>query len=544
MPVFETLSLRYCPQNPHVPVPIGFDERFGLSFTSNIVRDRNTSGVRANRAKSGCRQQELLFVGAYRTTGFRICGGWTFLTGEFVGAKNKSKTRKNQSNPVEVVEGELFFVFKQGQGQGQGPGKPSLNEAYLRACRDKLIWQIEPNWHEIGRALETASSPDDIRKAFEVVTADGKTADHLAPVLRVSSQPATSDVIEQTREKLGEVNAGLYKLNEEHQRALQAHRDSEQALSPMSEPFERDLRRDLALREENIREIKIQLTGAVGKIRGIELQRTKTGESQARQEELRTLRSELDKLETDLAADFATCIRLRKRLALITPENRQIASEEASKRKGQLDAAETICEEIRREQVEYENALADQEAFYFRQQILQFVQQCKPAASTGKQRYALTPRNVANAIAGLPYVTARRSAEICAKLATTVPEMRNYRVFTFVKSVWTRRHERGALSLTEWFKREIKKLPKFELAERNPNIDEEGENKKKRMPNQFRIYLGENWYYLKKAVEECSRLKLALRDMPYEITKKFIILSMHPETPVEPIRAERERITD
>lgn len=445
-----------------------------------------------------------------------------------MGVKNRRKVRRVSTKTVDSGEYNPFAVFK------TGPGRPSLDETYLRTRRDALIWNIEPLWHYIGRSLQAARELEDVRKAFEVVTAGGKHADQLTPVLRLSSEPATAAQLALTRTKLGNANKELYKKTEECRVAAEHYEDCDRMAFVLSEEFKRRLDTDLASRLENVRSIKIQITNLTGKIHGMELRRKRAGQS-LETEELSKLRDELCKLEKDREADEKVCHQLKDRIATITPDNRKIVTEELAKRKQSFDAAKQARDSANIEQETILQTLLNQEAFYFRQQILDFI--CE-------SRYGLTPRNLANAIAGLPYVTSRRSAEICAKLENDLEPFRNYRVFLFVKQVLNRHQKQGRIALIQLFEREIRDLPKFVLAGRSP--DAVGKNKatRKKRPNDFRAYLAENWYYLKRAIKEGLRQKLDASDVPYVVTAKYLEDLESPETPVEPILAGKDRITD
>ena len=86
--------------------------------------------------------------------------------------------------------------------------------------------------------------------------------------------------------------------------------------------------------------------------------------------------------------------------------------------------------------------------------------------------------------------------------------------------------------MVEWFEREIKKMPKFRITA------------KRRITNDFRVYLCEGWYYLKQAITEADRLKLDPHATPDAITVRFLKSVSGTENPVESTRAEAARITD
>jgi hypothetical protein len=406
----------------------------------------------------------------------------------------------------------------------EGPGKPSPHDAYLFDHRERLIWILEPSWHELGLALMYAQTPDDIRTAFGPISRNASSS-LLLPIVRVDSEPSTVKSIQQVRKQLGNAVESERSVDNLHQVRLHSFQDAERRAFTLSDAYKKQLRDELVKRRENVRGIKIQIVNQKGQLRKAELR--KQGEKElnthAAKSDLRAMESALQALQHDCEADEKVCASLKKQIDLVTPEHRVAASEEVARRTLLLDATVHRLNEARRISQELEHKLRDQEAYFFRVRILAFIKD---------SRYTLTPRALSNAIAGLPHMTARRSAERCAMLKSRIPTLRNYKTLLFITSAWNRSGERGYLRLVEWFEREIKKMPKFRI------------KAKRRMPNEFRAYLCENWHHLREAIKESSRIRCDPRAMPHVIATNFLKRVSGTENPVEATMAEAERITD
>jgi hypothetical protein len=438
-----------------------------------------------------------------------------------VRVKNLSRNRKNQSKTPaksrtpETKERNPFSIFK------EGPGRPTLRNDYLAGRRDSLTYLLESMWVEIGWNLECAGDAEDIRKAFQVFTPNPGP---LAPFIRVTSKPSTTASIRSTRKQLDHAVRELGSANEIHQKQLRSLQDSEPIAFLLSEHFKKQLTGDLVRRRESVRALKIQISNQKGKIRKFHLrqEKGKGSEPQSDKPDLSSLELELTKLEKDCTEDEKVCRGLEERIRMITPERRKVVTEEAKRQKLSLDTLVQDLNKARIKCLELESKLLDQEAYFYRTQLLEFIQE---------KKYAHTPRNFADAIAGLPYMNCRRSAERCARLKSSVVPSRGYQVFLFIKSVWERRDSRVKLSLVEWFKQEIMRLPRYKIVGR------------KKRGNDFRAYLAQNWYYLKLALKHWQGLRLHLQ-MPYAVTQQFLKNSRNPESPADQVLAERERIID
>lgn len=98
-----------------------------------------------------------------------------------------------------------------------------------------------------------------------------------------------------------------------------------------------------------------------------------------------------------------------------------------------------------------------------------------------ERRYAFTPINFANAMAGLPEVSYRQSVLRCVRLSNAPVEPLNYELFKTLRRLLRRCMDEKPNQLLRCLRREILRLPKRDDA---------------------RKHLGDHWYCLKQALEK------------------------------------------
>lgn len=429
-----------------------------------------------------------------------------------VKGRKRRKTR-HQAKTIGVPENP-FSIFN------EGPGNPSLRKNYLIQRQESFIFLIEPLWHEFGWELKCARTAEQVRQAFQIMAVNANPGP-LTPILRVTSEPSTKVSIASTRRIHGLAVEKSRSLANTYHAQIQTYEECQRSNYVLSEEFKTELEKDLTRRKLNIRAIKISISTQKGKIRKAQLQ--KYSKSSPTEMDLPTLERELKSFENDLAADEEVCRSLVKRIGSITKESRKIVADEMIRQKGKLDSLE---QESRKADLEcriLETELLDQEAFFFRSQVLDFIQ---------KADYEFTPRNVANALAGLPYITSRRSAELCAGIKSKIAVSSSYEVLMFIASAWKRNDKSANLTVTEWFKLQIRDLPRYKIF------------KGKKTENHFRTYLAGKWFFLKRVLERLQGSKLPPGFVPYAITREFLRQSTNPQSPAESILAENNKITD
>ena len=208
---------------------------------------------------------------------------------------------------------------------------------------------------------------------------------------------------------------------------------------------------------------------------------------------------------------------------LAASEARKIAAHNSTRQKSLLISAE-------REQkaaYQFEQGLAakrqDQEAFICRSEVLKFLR---------AKEYRLSPVTLASAIAGLPHISARRSAQRCAKSQKTPTHSATYEMFQFIKRTWKRCGQRIRSSTSDKFEQEIRRLPRFRIVEGH------------KQQNWLRAELAKDWYYLRMTLQDSELAKLHPGAIPGVVVAKFLIKRSSPESPVAPTIAESERLRD
>ena len=157
--------------------------------------------------------------------------------------------------------------------------------------------------------------------------------------------------------------------------------------------------------------------------------------------------------------------------------------------------------------------LTDQEALFAQTELLRFV--------TSRQ-YALTPRNLAMAMAGLPCIGYRQSLRRCKSLPHDHVERVNYQVFRGIMLVLKKRNPRSAQQAEQVFQRSIPELSK-ELAP-------------------ARGLLAENWSDLRAAIHDAWRLGVHPGTRAFIITARFLKRVHGPKTKLQRVLDESQRI--
>lgn len=257
-------------------------------------------------------------------------------------------------------------------------------------------------------------------------------------------------------------------------------------------------------------------------------------------EDLRKKREQLCRLDQERAAldsrrsDLHENIRRLRDLCRVTrlelrprkQEKRKLKQEEHNKiKKVRTHIRDELVQHRRQnktlrariEQIEMEARdvkvqLESEEAFFAQTELFKFIK--------GK-RYELTPRNLANAIAGLPLIGCRQSSQRCSIMPYSVSPHANYEAFNLVHRIVSKSPQLSKEKVLIQLRAEIARLLYIE--------DSEGE------------YLTNNWYHLKKAVEEACDSSHARLVLPFVIMESFVRNIRQPQPPWERYLAEQAK---
>lgn len=418
---------------------------------------------------------------------------------------------------ISLSEDNPFLIFK------EGVGRKSLKESYLTTRRDEWIILLETIWHEVGWLLEAAHRIEHIQEAFELIKS--RTSSQLiAPFLRQSLVKATKAQLDSTREAYGQAVEKLGKDSGEHRDRSNECRDVQRVVFELSEDYRNQLVIDLRQRRARIRDSKIEKSRA--KARLLKYKRLREQYRAPTNKSGRDFTPKLERkilgIERDIEADERVCVDLEKRLSHITPENHRIALEVGQDQQRKLNLLTDKLKKVTERCDALQEQFLNQEAYYCKAELLKFI-------NSGD--YTMGPRQLANALAGLPYLTCRRSAERCSRLRSSVGMAFNYELFRFIQLRWNRRMSRGDVPLVSWFKQEILKLPKTIR----------GEKPKDKQKNALRLRLATDWFFLRRAIEDVQALKNDRVPQVYFIAQRFIQESLNPSNPTDKFLANRER---
>jgi hypothetical protein len=200
--------------------------------------------------------------------------------------------------------------------------------------------------------------------------------------------------------------------------------------------------------------------------------------------------------------------------AQLSEGERAVVEDQISRRSQRLAEAEVERVALSNRQQEVQELLLDGEACFARTEFVRF---CK------SNRYRLTPLNIANALAGLPYIGWRQSAKRCKKHAAPGVDGRSMQVFKTIQRILrscTRRSD--LVGQAERWLRAQKGTKSLGVSD-----------------------LREKWYYLRwsiKTVLEASP-RVPTRELPFAIAREYGRRIGRPSN-VDLLFEEEERIVN
>jgi hypothetical protein len=145
-----------------------------------------------------------------------------------------------------------------------------------------------------------------------------------------------------------------------------------------------------------------------------------------------------------------------------------------------------------------------------------------------ERRCARNPLRLANAMAGLPYLTARVSYDRCSKIKCNVWPKFDFQVFQKIESIWNSRDRYQGLSIVELYRQEIKKLSRT--------------FRRNKAENYLRKRLADDFGCLKLAIARGLELAVDSDRMAFIITSNFDKNRGEPTTALTRTLAASERI--
>jgi hypothetical protein len=154
----------------------------------------------------------------------------------------------------------------------------------------------------------------------------------------------------------------------------------------------------------------------------------------------------------------------------------------------------------------------DQESYFCRSELLDFLQ---------SRRYAVKPRPLGNALAGLAYMRWRQSHSRCSPMPYSSEAHLWYRTWDAIRKIWKRNGTEFVGAPIEFFRTSILKIPK------------------KRSVRQF---LCKNWRDLRLAIEESWDPQYPSEGIPFKLTARFVQSVNRPKNSVEAVLAAQEKL--
>lgn len=164
-----------------------------------------------------------------------------------------------------------------------------------------------------------------------------------------------------------------------------------------------------------------------------------------------------------------------------------------------------------------EKQVRDGEVYLYCSELVNFLR------SEGKRKRAITPLNLANALAGLPYMRWRQSDTRCSKMPADAYAQYPYAVFQLTERLLRRIEAKRGKSLVGAFRAELLKLPKKE--------------------NYPRDSICEQWRDFRLAIEEVSQSKHQSGFIPYALTSAFLRNVSRQKTSVDNVLDAQERVS-
>jgi hypothetical protein len=224
-------------------------------------------------------------------------------------------------------------------------------------------------------------------------------------------------------------------------------------------------------------------------------------------------------------------------LGQASPEQKEAVEAHLSKRKSDLQTANNTYEGASAAQQAHEKKLDQMEAGFAQDELLMFIDK-----RFINGRYARNPRNLADAMAGLPYTQgvhfmgAWQSYARCSKLYC--PPHHQSQLFETIQSIW-KKLQKSKLPPVEFFHQEITALPKTVVLNTvDPVTKKEVQNKSE---NLVRSSLLGYWPIWSLAIEKSLAFPVEPERMPFVIFSNFKEVQSDPKTLVHLVLGTAEK---
>lgn len=224
-------------------------------------------------------------------------------------------------------------------------------------------------------------------------------------------------------------------------------------------------------------------------------------------------------------------------LGQASPEQMEAVKAQLSKFQVHLQTANTAYEAARSEQQAIEKKLDQMEAGFAQDELLMFIDK---RFINGK--YARNPRNLADAMAGLPFahdvhfMGAWQSYARCSKL--DCPPHHRFQLFETIQSIW-KKSQKSRLPPVEFFHQEIIALPKTVVLKTVDPLTKKEVSE--RSENGVRSYLLNYWAIWSLAITKSLESPVEPERMAFLICANFTEVQRDPKTSVALVLGATEK---
>jgi len=236
-----------------------------------------------------------------------------------------------------------------------------------------------------------------------------------------------------------------------------------------------------------------------------------------------------------VCADFLG--KAQMALGHASPNQRDAVKAEISKRQADLEEANKKHRSACDDQARFQNEIDLMEAGFAQDELLKFIDK-----RFIKGKYARNPRNLADAIAGLPwaygihFLGAWQSYARCSKIDCS-PHPR-FQLFETIQSIWNKARK-STIPLLEFFQQEISTLQQTRAVKKLDPITGEEFNDKEL--NWVRHTLENDWPIWKLAIRKSFEFQVEIERVPFLICANFTKVQQDPGTAVVLVLGEKDK---
>ena len=358
------------------------------------------------------------------------------LGGNRHGLKQNKVAKKNKPSSAEELQiDEIPLTQLPTYNQKKSRGRPSsISDKELGFRRLEIQKRLEEHWGEIAWPCVQARRPEDIRKAFAILTPGNSTSGRLIQCLTSPSfEMIFPETLPQTRKRYAQAAAQARQIEEQLDQLTKKLSQLERAKAELTNPH---------------------------------------------------------------ASKLASVKRVLKNLKYVDSQIEDYQGREKNLKSAHIQARaieDSVFGELELKQ-----------SAFARNEVLNFLK---------SKRYALTPKNFAFAIAGLPFMGWRQSMKRSIKLAGQFgdwPVHPTYQCFMAFQHMLHHKRPRSWEGVAALMKKEIAHLPKGH--------------------REAKTFLSENMPWLKEALRKLNRKSLITRKIPYVLAAAFWKAVVHPKS--------------